>query len=161
MQMATSTKEIVLVTVENVQETGRNGFWEMEVAEYDEPLATKEQKIIDVIKSLAAGQQAQVEMGVKQNGDFTNRYLNSITPTGGAVEPKPGAPAPQAVGPTKRDERESTQARIQAQWAFGQALQVYVAGGGDLQGLHDTDTFAGVQTAADILRTAANALADK
>jgi hypothetical protein len=149
------------VTVEGVQETGRNGFWEMEVAEYDEPLATKEQKLIDVIRSLAPGSAVEVEMGVKQNGDFTNRYLNSITPLNGeTILQAPAAPSAPA-GPTKRDERESTQARIQAQWAFGQALQVYVAGGGDLQGLHDTDTFAGVQTAADILRTAANALADK
>jgi hypothetical protein len=159
--MATATKETVRVTVEGVQETGRNGFWEMEVVEYNEPLATKEQKLIDVIRSLAPGSAVEVEMGVKQNGDFTNRYLNSITPLNGeTILQAPAAPSAPA-GPTKRDERESTQARIQAQWAFGQALQVYVAGGGDLQGLHDTDTFAGVQTAADILRTAANALADK
>jgi hypothetical protein len=159
--LATATKETVRVTVEGVQETGRTGFWEMEVTEYDEPLATKEQKLIDVIRSLAPGSAVEVEMGVKQNGDFTNRYLNSVKPLNGeTILQAPAAPSAPA-GPTKRDERESTQARIQAQWAFGQALQVYVAGGGDLQGLHDTDTFAGVQTAADILRTAANALADK
>jgi hypothetical protein len=159
--MATATKETVRVTVEGVQETGRNGFWEMEVVEYNEPLATKEQKLIDVIRSLAPGSAVEVEMGVKQNGDFTNRYLNSITPLNGeTILQAPAAPAAPA-GPTKRDERESTQARIQAQWAFGQALTIFTAQGYVLKDLLDTDTFAQVQTAAEILRTAANALADK
>jgi hypothetical protein len=100
-------------------------------------------------------------MGVKQNGDFTNRYLNSITPLNGeTILQAPAAPAAPA-GPTKRDERESTQARIQAQWAFGQALTIFTAQGYVLKDLLDTDTFAQVQTAAEILRTAANALADK
>jgi hypothetical protein len=159
--MATATKETVRVTVEGVQETGRNGFWEMEVVEYNEPLATKEQKLIDVIRSLAPGSAVEVEMGVKQNGDFTNRYLNSITPLNGeTILQAPAAPAAPA-GPTKRDERESTQARIQAQWAFGQALTIFTAQGYVLKDLLDTDTFAQVQTAAEIIRTAANALADK
>ena len=158
--MATAVKETVLVTVEGVQETGRNGFWEMEVVEYNEPLATKEQKIIDVIKGLAPGQQAQVEMGVKVNGDFTNRYLNSIIPTGTNGEgPIPQVPA--APLPSKRDERTDTQNRIQAQWAIGRAVELHAASGGDLGSLLDSDTFARLTTVAESLLTAANALAEK
>jgi hypothetical protein len=156
--MATATKETVLVTVEGVQETGRNGFWEMEVAEYDEPLATKEQKIIDLIKNVPQGSQARVEMGVKQNGDFTNRYLNAFTL--GDVPgntPQPVAPA----GPTKRDERQETQNRIQAQWAIGRAVEIHAATGGDLGSLLDSDNFARLTTVAESLLAAANKLAEK
>ncbi len=156
--MATATKETVLVTVESAQDTGRSGYWELEVAEYDEPLATKEQKLINVISGLSKGQQVSVQMGVKQNGDFTNRYLNDITV---GTFPESSVPAVSAVGPSKRDERQDTQARIEAQWAFGRAVELHVAGGGSLADLSDTDKFAALQVAAESLRTGSRALAEK
>lgn len=155
-----ATKQMETVTIEDFA-TNARGWFEVQTTEYDEPLVTKDAKVIKAIEALGKGP-ANVEVNVKPNGDFINRYLNAAEATNGEVLAAP-EPSPEvtAVQNSKRDERAETQARIQAQWAFGQALQVYIAGGGTLEGLHDTDTFAGVQTAAQILRTASVELAEK
>lgn len=144
------------VTIEKVQENER-GWTEVTTAEYDEPLVTKESKLAKAAKGLA-GQKAKVDVNVKENGNFTNRYLNGIEPAEGSTVDETAAAAPT---PTRKDDREETQKRIAAQWAIGRAVELHAASGGTLETILDGDTFAAVQTVAESLLKASQALADK
>ena len=155
-----ATKQLETVTIVSF-DTNARGWFEVTTEEYDEPLVTKDAKVIKQVEALGIGP-ANVDVNVKPNGDFINRYLNGAEATNGEVL---AAPAPsaevQAVTESKRNEREATQLRIEAQWAFGRAIELHIAQGGSLNDLLDSDKFSALQAAAEMLRLGSRALADK
>ncbi len=158
--MAAATKAMETVTIESIT-TNERGWTEVQTAEYDEPLVTKESKVKAAAEAIGSGP-ANVAVNVKTNGNFVNRYLNDIVPSDGEALPAP-APSAEVVEATesRKNEREQTQLRIEAQWAVGRAVELHVGSGGALSDLLDSDKFAEIQTVAETLRTASRALADK
>lgn len=147
--MATGTMEVVSVV--DVNKNERN-WYEIEVKEYDEPLTTKEKKLADAAFA-AKDQQIQVQVNVKENGNFTNRFLNDVQSLDGGVPvaTTPPASTPEIPTVSRSNEREDTQRRIAAQWAYGRAIELHIAGGGTLLDALDTDKFQAMSAVADAL----------
>ena len=145
-----ATKQLETVNIESFA-TNARGWFEVQTTEYDEPLVTKDAKVIKAIEALGTGP-ANVDVNVKTNGDFINRYLNGAEATNGEVlaAPEP-TPEVQAVQTSKRDERAETQERIARQWAFGRAVELHIASGGTASDVLDTDKFAEIKAVADTL----------
>lgn len=149
--MPTATKTFEVVTVVDVNKNERD-WYEVEVSEYDEPLVTKEKKLADAALA-AKGGSISASIGVKVNGNFTNRYLNAVESANGASAPAAPASGTQSEIPTvsKRDERSETQERIARQWAMGRSVELHIASGGTAADVLDTDKFAQIKAVADVL----------
>jgi hypothetical protein len=115
------------VTIVDVNKNERN-WYEVEL-EDGRVAATKDKKVADAAYE-AVGTPILADINVKQNGDFTNIYLNGIgegtTVTRKVAKGKAEAPAPAtATGAEKPSTRDADrQAAIQSQWAFGEGASV-------------------------------------
>lgn len=148
------------VTITEVVEDNGRGWTEVLTEQYPEPLAFKagDKKVAPKLAKIEIPGQANVEVGVKANGSFVNRYLNDIVPANGEVLP---APAPTQAEKSARSKDEEKQRRIQSQWALGRAVELHVAAGGKLEDVLDTDTFGKLQAVATALDLAATEMASK
>ena len=110
-------------------------------------VSTKARKLADAAM-LAKGQEVEGEINTKKSGNFTNHYLNALgdisdkpaakTNGGGRKQSKRDIPPEAATPEIPVDDRNE---RIARQWAFGRAIEMYVA---DLsaQNLDDIEAIA-------------------
>jgi hypothetical protein len=85
----------------------------------DQQLSTKKADLVVAVQGLV-GQTAELEYTVKQNGSYTNYYLEKVTPVNGA-SPQPAAAAAE---PTKMAENPQKAAEIRRSVALKAAVDL-------------------------------------
>lgn len=131
------------VVVERVVPT--RGDW-FEVHFEDGSKASTKNPAIAEAAEASVGDQVLAVINSKQNGNFTNYYLNQI----GDVKDAPAKAKPRtaksmttpAAGPDDRDKRISTQ------WAYGRSVELLMASGRDFDLPLDEDTQAVLESTA-------------
>ncbi len=151
------------VTILDVAKNASN-WYEVEL-EDGRVASTKDKKVADQAEAAINGGPVVADINEKQNGSFTNIYLNGIGGEATAVGKKlsvvkPPYAAKPMSGPEKPSTRDADrQACIQAQWALGRAIELLGTSGMDFVYPLDTDTFQGVQAQAKAFLLAAQELA--
>lgn len=111
------------VTIDRVF-TGKNGWFDIKV-EDGRRLSTRIKKLADQAKA-AEGTTVLVELTEKQNGEFTNYYLNKVAPLADengeqtAVQKIATATAPAAPQGGGRNRNDI----VGVQWAYGRAVEI-------------------------------------
>ncbi len=156
-----------------VKDVTKNGQWyEISVDEYEEKISTKDRTLADAVNA-SVGNKVNVVINVRENGKFTNRYLQSVEPTNGTDTPSDtkvknlvaAAAAPIATTTpepirtsAKADDR---QRQIVAQWAFGRATELLAGSGEDYVLPLTEEIFANVKATAEALMVGAEELANR
>jgi hypothetical protein len=153
------------ITVADVNKS--NGKWyNVELVGDDRSVATNDKKIADAL--LEADGEVTVEMGHKRNGEYDNYYVNKILdPNSPVAELAPTEDAPKRKPTVKRKDadapnpnQEAKQRMIQAQWAFGQAIQLFSGNEAIALPLSEND-LKDIATTAHAILTGATALATR
>jgi hypothetical protein len=155
------------ITVADVNK-GNGSWYNVELVGDDRVLATNKKALADLALE-SAGTEIQAEVGFKRNGEFDNYYLNKILdPDSPVAELAPQEDKPKRRATAKRTDadspnpaQEAKQKSIQAQWAFGQAVQALVASGQEFNFPLDGETLKALAETAHAIQTGAQALASR
>jgi hypothetical protein len=113
-----ATKETV--TIKDVTQKP-TGWYDIVLEGDDRVLSTKASELAEVANA-AKGGSVEVEFTTKENGRFTNHYLESVGGSKGTTPRRKTSPAPISKATPKRDDE-----RIARQWAYGRAVELLIA----------------------------------
>jgi hypothetical protein len=137
------------VKVKDVEKNA-SGWYEITLEDDDRTVSTKNQKLADAAFA-GRGTPVEVEINERQNGSFTNRYLNKIGDLTDERSSNGGGKAgsrPRTGGGGKSPE---DQKRIMKQWALGRAVELLAASDVDIAFPLTDEQFADLKTTADKL----------
>lgn len=115
-----------MLTVDKVEGPNDNGWYEV-IFENGVKASTKNE---DMAKTAfqSRGSEVPVVLTERVSGKFTNVYLNEIDGFKDAAKPKKSA-ARMSDTPAKSGRTKEDNERIARQWAYGRAVELFIASG--------------------------------